>query len=286
MKNLTKHLIIDGSIYSEADAVFTSKNRSFRYGDSLFETMRAYQDQVFFFGEHFTRITESALQLKMQIPASFDKTKLHCEIIALLKKNRLYKGARVRLSLYRKDGGNYIPEINNCSYMIEVSELESIKYGHQERGLSTGVFPDMKKPSNFLSHIKSANALLYVISGIYAKENNWDECIILNEKNKICEATSSNIFIVKGTTILTPPVTDYPLQGIMRKKIIELSQENYTVFESSLTVADLLDADEIFLTNAVVGIKWVLCFLNRRYYHNVSAELLIKLNKEVNLDRY
>jgi branched-chain amino acid aminotransferase len=134
---------------------------------------------------------------------------------------------------------------------------------------------------NPFSNLKTSNALIYVMAGIYASENKLDDCIIVNEKGFITETISSNIFLLKDKFILTPPLTDGPVAGIMRKQILKIADMlQYRIYnEKSLTEKNIIDADEMFLTNSITGIKWVLAFKEKRFFNNSSQQFIDKLNE-------
>jgi branched-chain amino acid aminotransferase len=119
------------------------------------------------------------------------------------------------------------------------------------------------------------------MAGIYKTENNLDECIILNTKGNIIEGISSNIFTVKENLIITPSIREGCLPGIMRQKVIELARkQGYVVQDEAIVqIQDIMAADEIFYTNAVKGIQWVVGFKQRRYFNKVSKSLIYELNK-------
>lgn len=276
-----RHININGNFLSAEEPALMPSNRSFCYGDALFETMHAYQEYVQFFAEHYKRLTESMHVLSMHIPEKFSQHFLHGQIISLMKKNRIYQGARIRFTVFRNDGGYYTPENNDISFLIETIPLETIVYGAQHKGLHLGLFDKIKKPLNVLSPLKTANSLVCVLAGVFKKENNLDDCIILNERGSIVETISSNIFFVRGNTIFTPPLKDGCIHGIMRDQIIQIAKEmNFKIEDQASISLDFISlADEIFTTNAVSGIQWVLGFGERRFFHDVSASLLIRLNE-------
>jgi len=119
------------------------------------------------------------------------------------------------------------------------------------------------------------------LAGIFKNENKLDECILVDEQGNFVETISSNIFIVKNKTISTPSITNGCINGIMRNEIISIAKnQNFTIVESSnLNEKDLFEADEIFITNAVNGIRWVVGFKERRYFNKVAKNLIDELNK-------
>ncbi|MCK5822930.1 MAG: aminotransferase class IV [Bacteroidales bacterium] len=279
----SKYICNNGDFVLSDSPVLTTQNRAFRYGDGLFETMHANGTKVQFLDEHFIRLTYGIEKLKMNIPDYFTINHIKNLITKLLNKNKLYQGAKIRLSVFRSDGGLYTPLSNNISFIIEAEELEHAKYTLNKKGLVIDIYNEIKKNINYFSDLKSSNALLFVLAGIYKQKNKLDDCIIINQENKIVEAVSSNIFIVKNNQLYSPALTDGCIPGIMRTQIIKTALSlNYTIFDDcNIKPDDLLSADEVFLTNAISGIRWVVAYKNNRYFNKTSKLLINKLNESV-----
>ena len=136
------------------------------------------------------------------------------------------------------------------------------------------MYSDYKKSCQQLSNIKSGNALIYVLAGLYAKKNHFDDCLILNEHGRIAEAISSNVFIVKGETLYTPPLSEGCVDGVMRKVVIEKANENNIhVNEKAITQNEIQNADEVFLTNAINGITSIKLFQSKTFSTNFTSKL-------------
>lgn len=273
-------ILYNGEYHFKDEFELSYKNRSFCYGDALFETMHANGTEIQFFEDHMTRLKYGMKILKMEVPTVLETGFIEKEIIKLLHKNKLYQGVRIRLSVFRNEGGKYTPTDNNISYLVETEYLENDHYELNHKGLIIDIFTNIKKPVNILSNLKSANALLNVMAGIFAKENKLGDCILLNENNNIVEGISSNIFLIKGNTISTPPLKDGPVAGIMRKQILMIADSNGLKinFKDSLNENHLLNADEIFFTNSISGIRWVLAYKDRRYFNHIARQFADKLN--------
>lgn len=264
----------------ENKPILHASNRAFRYGDAIFESMHANGTEVQFFDRHFSRLAESARKLHFDFPMEFSNSFLKNEIRRLVQKNRIFKGSRIRLSIFRNDGGFYTPTTNQCSYLMEQAPLLPTKYELNSKGLVIDIYTEIKKPANQLAGIKSANALLFVLAGIYKKEHLLDDCLLLNESNKIIEATSSNVFLYKQNKIYTPPLKDGCLPGIMRSVVLSvLERENIEVLETSIEIMDLETAEEIFLSNAVNGIQWVSGYGTKRYFNQQAKFIIDKINQ-------
>lgn len=270
----------NGKLLSEDTVIVTSSNRAFRYGDGLFESVRMINYKLFFFDEHYNRLLNGMIFLKMIVPEFFTKEYFLSAILKLAKKNKISGNARIRLTVFRNQGGLYAPIDNTVSYLIEVFEINSDKYLLNKNGIKIDIFNGAYKTTHVLSNFKTANCLVYVLAGIYKDENKLDDCIILNNNNNIAEAISSNIFIVKNNQLLTPPLTDGCVSGIMRGIVMRLTCNNkILVTESSINYSDLLNADEVFLTNVIEGIKWVEFFRSKKFSNNIAKLLTGKLNE-------
>lgn len=260
-------------------------NRGFRYGDGLFETIRCKNSKPLWIQYHYNRLVKSAELLKIQLPAEWNKDVLEAQIVQLLQTNNHIQGARVRLSLYRGGKGFYRPSENSGKYLIESSPLADKDYRLNVKGKMLGVFTQIPKTTNLLSFIKSTNAQVYVLASIFAAEKQWDDCLILNESGNIAEASSSNLFMVKDTKLYTPANDQAGVDGVMKNVLLSLVKDlGYSVHDCVLHPDDLLDADEVFLTNSIQGIQWVKGYKTKRYYHTISSELVALLNEVVNSD--
>lgn len=272
----------NGNIVSSDQLVITVNNRSFRYGDGLFETIRMANGKPLFVQEHLERLTNGARVLKMQLSENFTASFIQNIISELAQKNNIQTDGRVRLSVYRNHGGYYAPTDNTVSYVLEVYPLEDQGYVLNSKGYTIDLFTEFKKPQSALSSIKSANSAIYVLAGIYKNQNQLDECLLQNDKNHIIETISSNLFAVKNGVLYTSPVSDGCVEGVMRRKIIEIAQANrIAVYEITIMQHVLLGADELFLTNVINGIRWVVAYKQKRYFNNTSKKLIEKLNQGI-----
>ena len=270
---------LNGSISPKTKALFYSGNRAFLYGDQIFETIHFYNGKLLFWEDHYFRIMGGACMLRMEIPQHLNIEFLENEIIKTLKASNLFEyTSRVRLSLYRSDGGFYLPTSRSLEYLIEVDELIEKPLSLNNSGLVIDVFHDHYKPNQTISNLKGGNSLVSVLSSIFADENDLDEAIILNLESNICETTASNIFIATDKHLVTPPISSGCVNGIIRKQIIEnASLWGYTIEEKNIKSFELIKADEVFLTNSIKWIQWVGSYKKRSYTNHISADLFKKL---------
>lgn len=274
-----QYCILNGHLISVYEPSVSFANRAFRYGDSLFESIRLCNNKVMFLRDHITRLKLGMTVLRMNLPAEFNTENIYEFIIQLLKHNTHAPNARIRLTVFRNEGGFYTPETNDISFLIESEELPG-GYELNQRGFWVDIYADIKKSINKLSNIKTGNALMYVMAGISKQSMKLDECFIVNENGAICESISSNIFIVKNGTIYTTPLSEGCVAGIMRKQIMSMAAEyKILTFESPITTYTLLNGDEVFLTNSIQGIQWVGQFKEKFYTNKMAQFFTEKLNK-------
>lgn len=279
MQNFISH---NGNFLLSDDPVITTNNRSFRYGDALFETIRIANYNPQFLKEHLQRLFNGMKVLKMEMNPLFNETYIEHAILELAQKNNIISDGRARLTVYRNEGGLYAPNDNKVSFVLEVYPIEEKNFMLNSKGYTVDLFTEFKKAQNALSSIKSANSAIYVMAGINKIQKQLDECLLLNDKHHIIEAISSNIFAVKNGVLYTPPVSDGCVDGVMRKKIIEIAQANkIAVYEISIMQNVLLGADEFFLTNTISGIRWVVAYKQKRYFNDTSKKLTDKLNEYI-----
>jgi len=217
--------------------------------------------------------------LKMAADKTFTLEYISQCIEKLLNRNRIFKGARVRLMVFRDEGGLYSPERNTISWIMESSPLEIEKYEMNSKGLTVDIFDGVHKPVNALSNLKTNNALVFVLAGIFRKENMLDDCFILNQFGRITEAVSSNVFLVSGQTIITPPLSEGCIAGTIRHTMISLiPQAGFKLEERGILEKHLLAADEVFITNAIQGIRWIGAYKDKRYFNFAARKLVTMLN--------
>lgn len=270
---MNEHFFIYNNKFFRAGVpVIQSQNRSFRYGDGLFETMRMHEGKILNMDFHFDRLFAGMNLLQMKIPSFFSLKFFTDSVNQLLAKNSISQNARIRLTVFGGEEPFYQMENNAVNFLIEVFPLEQIN--KNEKGLIVEVFPDGQKSCDTFSNLKSNNYLTSLMAARFAAKNNWDEAIILNAFERICESSVANIFIVKNNDVFTPPLSEGCVAGVMRRWILErLSPEDITIAEKKLSIEDLLSADELFLTNAIQPVRWVKQFRNKIYTHQKAKAI-------------
>lgn len=252
-----KFICIDGKMVDDSEPLLMYNNRSFRYGDGLFETMKMIDGRIVLKEFHFERLFNSLSLLNYETPVSFTVSVIENLIERLALMNECRELCRIRLTIFRGNGNLY-PVAAHLNYIIECNSLTKTVNSFNEAGLIIDVFQDARKACDRFSNIKSANFLPYVLAGIHAQQYNLDDCLVLNSNGNIADSTIANVFAVKGTTISTPALTEGCINGVMRRHLLQNFKENgYSVTEKEITINDTMDADELFLTNSINGIRWV-----------------------------
>ncbi|MGY8916211.1 MAG: aminotransferase class IV [Flavobacteriales bacterium] len=276
----------NGDILSQDTLFLNHENRGLKYGDALFETIRVVNGKIFFWEDHYLRLMASMRIMRMEIPMNFTMEYLEEQLLNTITSNSLENSpARVRLSVFRNNGGYYLPETNDISYILEVGELDSPFYMIDHQDYVVELFKDFYLNPDMLSTLKSNNKAINVVGSIYAKENGYQNCLLLNNQKQVVEALNGNLFLVIGNTIKTPPKKDGCLNGIIRKKLIEIvgKLETYALEEASISPFELQKADEMFITNAIVGIQPITKYRKKNFETKVAADLLGKLNAAARL---
>jgi branched-chain amino acid aminotransferase len=248
----------NGKIYSEGTPIISADNRGLRYGDGLFETLKFQNGLLIFADAHFERLWKGLLVLQFKIQKDFTPGFLKEEIYSLLKKNKNENSARIRLSVFRGNGGLYDAEDHLPHYVIETIPLSEDAGKWNSNGLILGTYNDVKKSCDILSNLKHNNYLPSVMAALHAKKEKWNDAVILNTHNRICESTIANIFLIKGEAVYTPALTEGCVAGIMRDFIIKnVSSLGFKIVEKEIAIDELLNADEVFLTNSIYNMRWV-----------------------------
>ena len=265
--------VYNNKFFRSGEPVISAGNRGLRYGDGLFETMRIEHGRILNAGFHFDRLFHGLSVLQFETPKIFSPESLTQNIHDLFRKNGHDENARVRLNVFRGDGGVFDADSHSPNCIIESWALPGAM-ALNENGLTVDIFPDARKSCDLFSNLKSNNYLPSAMAALFAKRNKLNDAILLNVNERICESAIANLFIIKGNNIYTPPLSEGCVAGVIRRWIIErFSPANYSVIERSLSIDDLLDAEEMFLTNSIRPIQWVQHFGEKVFENKKITEI-------------
>ncbi|SRX76274.1 aminotransferase class IV [Aequorivita antarctica] len=272
---------LNGTLIANEKATITIDNRGLNYGDAVFETLRFSGGKIYFWEDHYFRLMASMRILRMEIPMNFTMEFLEEEILrTITSPEKEGVSLRVKLLVWRKTGGKYTPITNDIEYVISFEKLDAPFYTLNEADYEVELFKDHYITSGLLSTLKTNNRLINILGSIFAKENDYQNCLLLNENKQVVEALNGNLFLVSGNTIKTPPLKDGCLNGILRKQLISILKlmQDFTLEEASISPFELQKADEIFITNIIQGIVPITKYRKKEFRNEVAKQLLPKLN--------
>lgn len=271
----------NGALIGAEGNILALHNRAFAYGDAVTDVSKYSYQQLLFWEEHYLRLMAGMRVLRMNIPMSFSMEYIEEEILKTIRSNGLEsQPVRVRISIFRKSGNTYTPTNNDIEYLIETQPLSSAFYVLNEEPYEVELFKDFYIQPDLLANIKHTNRIVNVLGSIFAQENDYQNCILLNSQKNIAGALDGNIFLVNGNTLKTPALTDGAVNGITRKMLIKSLQKvgDYQVEETFISPFELQKADELFITNSLIGIQPVSQYRKKTYTHTATKSLIGKLN--------
>lgn len=272
----------NGTIVSNDTSLLT-KNRAFLFGDAVFETVKIVNSKILFLEDHYFRLMSSMRVVRMEIPMNFTMEYFEEQILALATAKNSALSARARITVYRNDGGYYFPQSNTVSFLINVECIDNASYSSNQGKYEVDLYTDFYVARQLLSTIKTTNKIINVTASIFANENGLDNCLLLNDSKNVIEALQGNVFMLKGNTLITPPISEGCLNGVMRRQVLALARkiENLEVVEDIISPFDLQKSDELFITNVIKGIQPITKYRKKEFTTNLSTILVQKLNEFV-----
>lgn len=259
-------------------------NRGFLFGDAIFETIKVNGTKILFLEEHYLRLMASMRICRMEIPMNFTMEFMEEEILKLIELQTSKVSNRIRFSVFRNAEGFYNPTANDVQFIITSTKLSSEKYVFLPLTYEVELFKDFHVSKHLLSTLKTNNKMINVVASVFAKDNGFDNCLLINDDKNVVEAINGNIFMKMGNQLITPPTSDGCLNGIMRKQIIALVNkiENIEMIEKSISPFDLQKADELFLSNVITGIQPITKYRKKEFTSELSKEIIELLNNSIN----
>ncbi len=269
----------NGTIVSQEENILT-QNRAFLYGDAVFETVKIVNSKILFLEDHYFRLMASMRVVRMEIPMNFTMEYFEEQILSVVNANEISDSARARITVYRNDGGYYLPKNNTVSFLVHAIVLDDAKYLFGSAPYEVDLYKDFYITKQLLSSIKTINKMINITASIFADENGLDNCLLLNDSKNVVEAIQGNVFMLLGNKLVTPPISEGCLNGIMRKQILGLAKkiENIEVVEEAISPFDLQKADEIFITNVIKGIQPITKYRKKEYTVKLAEKLVENLN--------
>lgn len=269
----------NGEILS-SDTNLSNSNRGFLYGDGVYETLKIVDNKILFFEDHYFRLMASMRIVRMQIPNNFTLEYIEEQVLNLALANKCQDSARVRFTVFRNDGGYYLPETRIVSYLIQMTPLENKIYSFSDAVYEVDLYKDFFISKQLLSTIKTTNKMINVTGSIFASENDLQNCLLINNDKNVVEALNGNLFMLMGNKLVTPPIDEGCLNGIMRKQVLQIAKktDGIEVIEEAISPFDLQKADELFITNVITGIQPITKYRKKEFKNDFSKVLLDSIN--------
>lgn len=273
---------MNNSVVTSSQFAPSFSNRGFLFGDAVFETLKMVNGQILFWEDHYFRLMAAMRIVRMEIPNHFTLENLESEILQVVNQNNIISDAvRIRLTVYRDSEGLYTPKTNEVGYVIQASPLESKAYINLSKSYEIELYKDFFIPAQLTSNLKTNNKIINVMAGVFAKENDYDNCLLINEHKNVVEAINANIFMVKDGILITPPLSEGCIKGIFRKQVIETAKLlEIPTQELPITPFDLQKSTEVFLTNVISGIQSVTQYRKQTYGREVANQILDLINRK------
>ncbi len=275
---------LNGKIVTADQPHFYATNRSLKYGDGLFEGMRLMNGEILFFEDHISRLLEGMEALQLKTPDHFTSAYFYKLIYDLLIANKIEENVIIRIQVYRAGAGLYEPAKDEVEFFIELLQVPADSFAWYEKGISVGIFKEWKKDLNPAMNFKTSNSLVYVMASRWKREMKLDDALLINTSGNVCDGTSATVFLWKNKKLVTPPLAEGAIRGVMRKQVMEFtSTQSIAIEEKIVTENDILTADEIFLTNISRGVRWVEWIGEKKYGYELTRQVAIDFYKSLSL---
>ena len=274
----SRYLMLDGKKIPTGKPLIDVDNRTFRYGDGCFETLKIIAGKIPLFSFHVERLFFTMEQLDMAIPPHWTALRLEQQILDLATANGHTSNARIRLTLFRGTGGLYDVDANFPHWLIQSWNGPEWTRAININGVDLGIYPDARKSVDRFSNLKSAQFLPYAMAARWAKRQQLNDAVVLNAQGRVADTTIANIFVLLEGSWRTPSLAEAPISGVMRRHVIaEMKKHGIPVEETAITIEDLAAAQEIILTNAISGIRWVKSMGENQYTNTAAASIYQQL---------
>ncbi len=276
---MSNHYLLNGKIFSLDQPGISIESRALRYGEGIFETIRMHQGKMPFFKMHMERMFAGMETLQLKPPPFTGPEKIQQQIESLVSKNKSGQHARVRISCLGKEGGVWDRTDAHADIIIQTWSLPDNYREFNTNGLIVDICMNARKSADILSNLKSNNYLPYLYAANEGRKLKVNDMLLLNYNEYIVDSTIANVFVVKDNIILTPMLEDGPVAGVMRRWILETLSGDFSIREQHISINDLLNADEVFLTNAAFGLRWVQRIKDNEYGNLMAQKIYHQISK-------
>jgi len=247
--NFQPHIVLNGRLLDAGAARISPLGDGFMFGLGLFETIKVLNGRPVFFEDHYDRLRRSAGELRLPFTASAAELRARCE--QCLSANGLGEGSLKLVVFQDTDGLGELIAAREKTHLPE----------HYERGFALKMFPGGQREGKLFG-LKTVNYLGNLQAKQAAVAAGCDEALFIDSAGLVLEGSTSNVFVVKGGEVLTPPLDGRILPGIARSRMLQLLKNGR---ECAIPAQLLADADEVFVTNALLGVMPVAAVDRQRH---------------------
>ena len=243
---------LNGTFIPHEDATIPISDGGFLFGETLFETLKAQKQKILLLQQHLDRLEQSAKLL--DFPCDRQKIELSLQQMATTLKAPT---SRLRLTLSR---GNFTglswPAAEESRFLITATEYVESTDDERQIGAACVIAPNQRtNPTNHLPQIKRGNYADCIYAANYARQSGAREALFIDQNQNVLEGSTSNIFALIDDKLITPPSGTLVLDGIIRQQVIDTAAElGISVVERELPLGELLQVQEVFLTNSLIDI--------------------------------
>lgn len=250
-------LYYNNNLIDEEAAAIIPSCQGFQFGLGVFETILVLKGKPCFMELHFERFMQSCKKLGLQLVLEAEQLKAQAQ--ALISRNNI-KNGRLKLICFR--------DIKGSSTLITVSDYH-YKENFYEEGYNICLSEIKRNPHSPMPYIKSLNYGENILTREKAINQGYQEALFMNVYDRLCEGTVSNIFWIKDNIVFTPEISCGILNGITRSQVIQLCRNlKLELHEGNYKYEELLEAEEVFITNSLIDIMPISKVEN--YFYNIS----------------
>lgn len=266
---MPKYIIYNGKLTEDENVKISINDRAFNYGDGLFETLIVSKGRIHFFEDHIQRLWAGFRFLRFNDESFPSQQAIKAQIHTLLSENMIESG-RIKINVWRKEGGLFLPQDNNVNYLIRSTDFIKPLKEKTKVVLS----PYIVNNKFHINNIKTLNSALYVLSSLHYQSQSANDSLLINSQNEIVELCSSNIFFTSKEDYYTPCLESGCLAGIMRKNVIQyLRKKKINILETKIPFEDLSNFDGCFGSN-VAGLFKIKSIENQTFKNKFDLETI------------
>ena len=272
-------IVLNGNVYTDLNSAPSNDLQAILQAANPFkESVRVEAGKIVFWEAHYFRMMASMRILRMGIPMTYTMEYLEEQVLSLLQESDLLKkSVQIHFSFFSTDSVTRSNPIVSSSFLIHAEACETM-LGIQTSGRSIDLYKDHWVVKGLYGSLEQSNDRLRKLASVYAFENDFEDCVLLNEDKQITETITGAIFVVKGNQIKTPPLTSGCRSSVYRQVVIDLlvKQDGLDLVEDVVSPFELQKADELFVVSLSNGIQSVKQYRKKVFVSTTAESLFSK----------